>query len=122
MSTTNRIAGSSRSNDNVTTIFQAALDEYQRTTGKLLDTHLFTTQLGGRDSPEAALNVFRTQAQAFSEFRKSDERLMKWLNPMVHIVFIFSETLEEGIGLVRGFIRPHVITLQCLSVRNFHPR
>ena len=31
---------------------------------------------------------------------------MKWLDPMVHIVFTFSETLGEGIGLVRRFIRP----------------
>jgi hypothetical protein len=121
MSATNRTAGSSRSNDNVTTIFQAALNEYQRTTGKLLDIHLFTAQLGGRDSPEAALNVFRTQAQAFSKFRKSDEKLVKWLDPTVHIVFAFSEMLEEGIGLVRCFIRLHVIALQSL-VRNFHPR
>ena len=118
------MAGSSRSNDNVKAIFQAAPDEYQRTTGKLLDTHLFTTQVGGRYSPEAALNVFRTQAQAFSEFRKSDEKLMKWLDPIVHIVFTFSEILEEseGKGLVRRFIRPHVIAFQFLPVRNFHPR
>jgi hypothetical protein len=71
MSTTNRTAGSSRSNDNFTAIFQAASDEYHRVTGKPLDTHPFTTQLDGCDSPEAALKVFRTQAQAFSKFRKT---------------------------------------------------
>src|SRR5712691_6020981 len=103
MSTTNRTASSLRSNDNFTAIFQAASNEYQRTTGKLLDTHPFTTQLDGCDSPEAALNVFRTQAQAFSEFRKGDEKLIKWLDPIVHVVFTFSGTLGEGIGLVRCF-------------------
>jgi len=105
MSTTNRTASSSRSNDNFTAIFQAASNEYQRTTGNLLDTHPFTTQLDGCDSPEAVLNGFRTQAQAFSEFRKGDEKLMKWLDPIVHVVFTFSETLGEGIGLVRRFFR-----------------
>ena len=105
MSTTSRTAGSSRSNDNFTAIFQAASNEYQRTTGKSLDTHPFTTQLNGCDSPEATLNVFRTQVQDFSKFRKSDENLMKWLDPIVHIVFTFSKTLGEGIGLVCRFNR-----------------
>jgi hypothetical protein len=103
MSTTNRTAGSSRSNDNFSAIFQAASNEYERTTGKRLDTHPFATQLDGCDSPKAALNVFRTQAQALSDFRKGDEKLMKWLDPIVHIVFTFSDTLGEGIGLVRRF-------------------
>jgi hypothetical protein len=31
---------------------------------------------------------------------------MKWLDPIVHIVFTFSETLGEGIALVRRFVRP----------------
>ena len=104
MSTINRTAGSSRSNDNFTAIFQAASDEYHRATGKPLDTHPFTTQLDGCDSPEAALKVFRTQAQAFSKFRKNDEKLMKWLGLIAHIVFTFSEALGEGIALVRCFI------------------
>jgi hypothetical protein len=46
------------------------------------------------------LNIFRTQAQAFSNFCKGDERLMAWLGPIVHILFVFSGTLGEGIGLV----------------------
>jgi len=112
MSTT---ASSSRSNDKFTGIFQAALNGYQRTTGKLLDTHRFATQLDSCNSPEATLNVFRTQAQAFSKFRKCDEKLMKWLDPTVHVVFTFSETLGEGIGLVCHFIHP------ILSVSNVFP-
>ena len=106
MSTANRTASSSQSNANFTAIFQAASNEYQRTTGKRLDTHPFTTQLDDCDSPEAALNVFRTQVQDFSKFRESDEKLMKWLDPIVHLVFTFSKTLGEGIGLVCRFNRP----------------
>ena len=106
MSTTNITAGFSQTNDKFTAIFQAALNEYQRTTGKPLDTHPFATQLDGCNSPEATLNVFLTQAQAFSKFRQGDEKLMKLLDPMVHIIFTFSETLGEGIGLVCRCIRP----------------
>jgi hypothetical protein len=105
MSTINQTAGPSRSTDNFTAIFQAALDEYQAVTGKSLDTHPFATQLDDCDSPEAFSNVLRTQAQAFSKFRKGDEKLMAWLDPTINILYTFSGTLGEGIGLVSHLIR-----------------
>src|SRR5216683_2296087 len=98
ISTRNQTVGPS--NDNFTAIFNAATAEYQRVTRKRLDTHTFAAQLDTCDSPEAASNIFRTQAQAFSIFREGDERLMAWLDPIAHILFIFSGTLGEGIGLV----------------------
>jgi hypothetical protein len=105
MSTANQTAGSSRSDDNFTAIFQAALSEYESVTGKQLRTHPFATQLGTCDSPQAVSSVLRTQAQAFSNFRKGNERLMECLDPTVHILFTFSATLGEGIGLVCICIR-----------------
>jgi len=69
-------------------------------TGKPLDTHPFSKQLDSCDSPEAVLNVLRTQAQAFSKFCQGDEKLMAWLDPTVNILFTFSATIGEGIGLV----------------------
>jgi len=100
MSTTGRTASPSQSTDNFTAIFQAASREYQRVTGKPLDTHPFSKQLDSCNSPEAVSNVLRTQAQAFSKFRQGDEKLMAWLDPTVNILFTFSATLGEGIGLV----------------------
>jgi len=67
-------------------------------TGKRLDNHPFTAQLDTCDSPGAVSDLLRTQAQAFSKSRKSDEKLMAWLDPTVHIL---SATLGERIGLVR---------------------
>jgi hypothetical protein len=91
--------------DNFTAIFNAAAAEYQRVTKKRLDTHPFAAQLDTCDSPDAVSNIFRTQAQAFSVFREGDERLMTWLDPIVHILlFIFSGTLGEGIGLVSRLV------------------
>ncbi len=98
MSTSNQTA------DNFTAIFNAAAAEYQRVTKKRLDTHPFAAQLDTCDSPEAVSNIFRTQAQAFSIFREGDERLMAWLDPIAHILFIFSGTLGEGIGLVSRLV------------------
>ncbi|KAF8483882.1 hypothetical protein DFH94DRAFT_819972 [Russula ochroleuca] len=97
MNASNQVAGPST--DNFTAIFNAASNEYQRMTGKRLDTHPFAAQLGTCRSPEAVSNVLRTQAQAFNKFRKGDENLMTWLNPTVNILFTFSATLGEGIGL-----------------------
>jgi hypothetical protein len=102
MNASNQVAGPST--DNFTAIFNAASNEYQRMTGKRLDTHPFAAQLGTCRSPEAVSNVLRTQAQAFNKFRKGDENLMTWLNPTVNILFTFSATLGEGIGLVSHLI------------------
>ena len=87
------------STDNFTAIFKAASDEYQRVTGKRLDSHPFATQFDTCDSPEAVLTVLRTQAQAFSSFCKGDETLMTWLDPTIRILSMLSATLG-GIGLV----------------------
>jgi hypothetical protein len=106
MSLANQIAGPSRSNDNFVAIFQAALSEYETLTGKPLRTHPFATQFDSCDSPEAVSDVLRSQAQAFNKFRKADEKLMTYLDPTVHVLFTFSATLGEGIGLVSRFIHP----------------
>jgi hypothetical protein len=90
----------SSSTNNFTVILNAASTEYHRVTRKRLDTHPFAALLDTCDTPETILNLFRTQAEAFSKFREGDERLMAWLNPIVHILFVFSGTLGEGIGLV----------------------
>src|SRR5712671_1616558 len=98
MSTNHQVAGPS--GDNFTAIFNAASTEYYSVTGKRLETHPLAAQIDTCRNPEAVSNLLRTQAQAFSKFRKADEKLMAWLDPMVHILFTFSATLGEGIGLV----------------------
>ena len=107
MSTSDQTAGPST--DNFTAIFNAASVEYQTLTGKSLDTHPFAAQLDNCHNPEAISDVLRTQALAFSKFRKGDERLMAWLDPTVHILFTFSGTLGEGIGLVSNLIHCMIV-------------
>jgi hypothetical protein len=109
MSATDQIAGSSA--DTFTAIFNAASIEYETVTGKRLDTHPFAAQLDTCHTPEAISNVFRAQAHAFTKFRKGDEKLMAWLDPIVHILCAFSATLGEGIGLVSTPI--HSVWLLC---------
>ncbi|KAI0249076.1 hypothetical protein BJV78DRAFT_1354551, partial [Lactifluus subvellereus] len=84
---------------NFSSIFETAAKEYKKLTKKDLHNHPFATQLDRCDSPSAVLGIFQNQAQAFDQLRNGDERLMKWLSPTVHILFTFSATLGEGIGL-----------------------
>jgi hypothetical protein len=106
MSKTNQTAGPSLSNDNCAAIFRVALNEYETVTGKPLRTHPFATQLETCDSPQAVASVLRVQVQASNKSRKIDERLMAYLDPTIHILFTFSATLGEGIGLVSRLIPP----------------
>ena len=98
MSTSNQIAGPSASN--FAAIFDAASREYKSLTKKDLATHPLAAAIEGYNSPDSILNLFRKQAQAFDTFRKGDDKLMESLTPIVNILFTFSETLGEGIGLV----------------------
>jgi hypothetical protein len=120
MSASNQIAGPST--DNFSAIFNAASNEYKRLTGKSLDTHPMATQLDTCQDPEAVSNVLRTQAQAFSKFRKGDERLMAWLDSTIHILFTFSATLGEGFGLVSNLVHLHIIVLQRRVLSHSHPQ
>ena len=117
MSANNQAAGPSSSTDNFSAIFNAASEEYLRVTKKRLDTHPFATQLDACRSPEAVSDVLRTQVQAFKKFREGDEKLMTWLNPIVNIVYVFSATLGNGLGLVSCLIQ---IAYSNRSLRSGH--
>jgi len=82
-----------------TAIFDTAANEYKTLTKQDLGTHPFAAAFGNSTSPDSVLDIFRTQAQAFDEFCKGDDKLMAWLTPIVNILFTFSSTLD-GIGIV----------------------
>src|SRR5216684_1918627 len=109
MAASNQTAGPST--DNFTVIFKAASKEYDRLTGKSLNTHPFAAQLDTCRNPDDVSNVLRIQAQAFSKFRQGDERLMAWLDPTINILSTFSATVVEGVGLVRNLIHLHMTVL-----------
>jgi len=83
-----------------TSMFQTACDEYQRLTGQDPSAHPFSKELENCNSPGDVLNVLRERSYAVTRFRTDDEKLLVWLNPIVHVLFAFSTMLGEGIGLV----------------------
>jgi len=109
MSTTDQTTDPSTSN--LAAIFDAASREYKSLTKKDLATHPLAAAIEGYNSPDTILNVFRKQASAFDKFRKGDDKLMEWLTPIVNILFTFSETLGEGVGLVSLHSVPYITVL-----------
>ena len=88
------------STPNYQPIFEKALKEYKKKTGKDLTAHPLATQIKGCTSPEAILTVLEGKANELNQSRSSDERLTKWLNPTVNILNALSATIGQGIGLV----------------------
>ena len=93
-------AFSSSSSSNFLPIFTAALETYEKTTKKKLLTHPLAAQLQSCDSPAAILSVLQELVQQLDQSHSSDQRLTNWLNPTVNVLFTFSATLSEGVGLV----------------------
>ena len=90
----------SSSSTNFQSIFDASLQAYDnKTKNKLLD-HPLATQLQSCDSPDAILAVLQDLLKQFEQRRTSDERLNNWLDPTVNVLYAFSDTLGEGVGLV----------------------
>ena len=86
-------------------IFNNALKAYERRTNNDLLAHPLrvAAQLQACNSPSAVLIMLRQRAQELNRSRTSDERLTKWLDPTVNVLYAFSGALGEGVGLV-GFM------------------
>jgi hypothetical protein len=81
-------------------IFNNALKAYEKKTKSDLLAHPLAAQLQVCGSPSAVLLVLQEQVQELNQSRASDERLSRWLNPTVNVLYAFSGALGEGVGLV----------------------
>jgi len=90
----------SNSSSNFQLIFNNALKAYEKRTKNDLLAHPLAAQLQACDSPTAILALLHRQVQELNQARNSDERLSKWLDPTVNVLYAFSAILGEGVGLV----------------------
>jgi hypothetical protein len=90
----------SSSSPNFQYIFNASLQAYDNKTKNNLLDHPLATQLQSCNSPHAVLTVLQDLVQQFDQRRTDDERLKNWLDPTVNVLYTFSSTLGEGVGLV----------------------
>ncbi len=88
------------SSSNFRVIFEKALKAYEKTTKQDLTVHPLTSQLQACNSPAAILTILQGQVDQFIQSRSGDERLKNWLNPTISVLYAFSATLGEGVGLV----------------------
>jgi hypothetical protein len=100
MSTTPTAPSTSASQSKFVSIFNAALESYKRKTKKDLASHPLLTSLQSCESPEGVLTVLRDQVPAFNGSRNGDDGLPKWVTPTVNVLFSFSGTIGQGVGLV----------------------
>jgi hypothetical protein len=78
-------------------MLDAALVEYKRKTGDDLLAHWIATELQTCESVDAVLDKLRDQAKTFEQ--SGDRKLMRWIDPLVHVLHTFSDALGDGIGL-----------------------
>jgi hypothetical protein len=85
-------------------VFDAALNEYSRKTGKAIDSDPLTIELRTCRSSNEVYEVLQEQAQKFNEFRNGDRavQIMRKLRPTVDILIKLSNggVLDQGISLV----------------------
>jgi len=90
----------STSCSNFHSIFNTALQAYKKKTGKDITSHPLAIELQSCDSPNAILVILRGQVPSLDQSKNSDERIAKCLVPIVNVLYAFSATLGEGVGLV----------------------
>jgi hypothetical protein len=89
------------SSSNFQIILNNALTAYEKRTKKNLLTHPLAVELQNCNSPSAILAVLHQQVQGLDQSQRSDDRWTKWLDPTVNILHTLSDTLGEGVSLVR---------------------
>ena len=107
--TMSAVPSTSTSNSNFASIFNVALEKYNRRTKQDLAKHPLLPTLQSCDSPEAILTVLREQTPEFDQSENGDDGLTRWVTPTVNVLYSFSATLGGVVGLVNITIFPYHI-------------
>ncbi|KAF8267773.1 hypothetical protein EI94DRAFT_1272333 [Lactarius quietus] len=76
-----------------------ALSEYKKKTGKPLLDHPLAAELQRCDSVDAIKATFHVQAATFQRFRDCDQKMTEWIDPVVDVLYTFSNTLGGVVGI-----------------------
>ena len=85
---------------NFQAIFCTSLKAYEKKTKQDLLTHPLMAQFQTCNSPADILAVLHTQVQQFEQSTSGDDKLTRWLNPTVNVLYAFSSALGASVGLV----------------------
>ena len=95
-----QVPSASTSSSNFQSIFNAALEAYEKKAKTDLLAHPLATQLQACKSPGDILAVLQEKVKELDQSRSADERLSQWLIPTINVLYSFSATLGAGVGLV----------------------
>jgi len=95
-----KVSSTATSPTNFQNLFNTALEAYEKKTKKDLLTHPLSANLQHCHSPAAIQSVLQELVQQFDQRRCRNERLRSCLNPIVNVLYAFSTTIGEGVGLV----------------------
>ena len=99
---------------NYQSIFDKALQEYNKKTRKDLPSNPLFHRLRSCDSPDEITAILRQQIPQFDQSASGsgDDRLTRWLDPTVKVINAFSATLAGAVVLVGpaayGVTRPEI--------------
>src|SRR5258708_7758517 len=81
-------------------IFNNALEAYRTRTKKDLITHPLLGRLENCNSPSDIVSLINQQVSGLHQSQRDHERLTRWLDPTVRVLYAFSGTLRAGVSLV----------------------
>ena len=76
------------------------MNAYEKKTKTDLLTHPLATQLQSCNSSSDILAVHLDKVNELDSSRRHNERLSSWLSPTISVLYAFSATLGQGVGLV----------------------
>ena len=86
-------SSSSSSPSNFQLLIDNALDTYKKRTKNDLRAHPLAAQLQACDSPTAIITLLQQQLEGVDQSQSTDERWTKWLDPTIHVLLTFSQTV-----------------------------
>ena len=93
------------SSTNFEAVIAAALEEYKRKTMTDIASQPLAAELKSCESPSAILAILRAQVQTSDKSQSPDEKLTKWLDPTVNVLYAFSAVLGDAVGLVIATVK-----------------
>ncbi|KAF8463773.1 hypothetical protein DFH94DRAFT_827487 [Russula ochroleuca] len=80
-------------------IFDNALKAYKKKTGKDLASDPLLHSLETCNSPDSVLSLLRLQIPGFDQSGSGDEKLTKWVNPVVNVLCNFATNIGGAVSL-----------------------
>ena len=94
-----QIPTATTSYSNYQSIFENAIEAYEKKTKQDLRSHPLLIKLQDCDSPDAVLRLLYQQIPGFDQSCGADNKMTKWLNPTVNVLCTFSAVIGGSISL-----------------------